>query len=173
MFQLLAMVLAAASIADFSGSVAADNLPQLFAATCLDGGARLPAGSLVSSNIRDLPLSLSKKLGVPSSGDVWRINGPGRSYLYILNYNPAAGVSPKICGLASDQMNMTAAADMLDLRLTGSIYRMKRATTQWIRAEDGYTATATTAGDMRVMQVNWLNDAERQQMLQDFRSVSR
>jgi hypothetical protein len=173
MFQLMTVVLMGAAQPVAVAGVDVGNLPQVFAATCLDGAARVPTGSMTKVSFDDLPSRLRSELGRPTSGQVWRINTSGRSYLYVLTYAPAAGVNPKICGLASDEMTMKAAADLLDLRLAGSVYPAKRKTTQWLRPEDGYFATVTTAGEFDVMQVNWLSDQDRTEVLKELQPISR
>src|SRR5205823_5302150 len=76
------------------------NLPDLFAAVCLDGQARLSPEYVTKIKFDDLPSGLKQRLANPTSGDVWQVGTSGRTYLYALNYPDAPGVSPKICGLA-------------------------------------------------------------------------
>ncbi|HZC38580.1 MAG TPA: hypothetical protein VE221_07895 [Sphingomicrobium sp.] len=86
----------------------------------------------------------------------------GRAYLYILDYPKARGINPKICGVASDEMNLKSGAEMLDLRLAGGgRFSQPARTMQWLEPQDGYVATATTASNFKVLQVNWLNAADR------------
>lgn len=172
MFKLISSVLLiSAAQASLAASVEVSNLPGVFAATCLDGAARLSARDVTKINFGDLPESLRNKLDGPNSGDVWRLNTGGRSYLYVLNYVEGPGVSPKICGLASDEMSLDTAADLLDLRLAGGTTPERARATQWIQAEDGYVAVATRTGSFNVVQVNWLSDKEKAAALAAKRST--
>ncbi|MEP7131110.1 MAG: hypothetical protein ABI770_08280 [Sphingomicrobium sp.] len=172
MFQLVTAVLMVGAQPAIASGIGLDNLPEVFAATCLDGTARVPAGSLTKVGFGNLPSRIRDDLGHPTSAQVWRLNTTGRAYLYVLDYAPGQGMNPKICGLASDEMSIKAAADLLDLRLAGSIVPARRKTTQWLRPEDGYLAIATTAGDFHVVQVNWLTDRDRAEVLKELRPVS-
>lgn len=173
MLQLITAVLMGAAQSATVPDIGVGRLPEVFAAACLDGAARVPPGSITKVRFDDLPSKLRSELGRPTSAEVWRVNTSGRAYLYVLSYAPGAGVNPKICGLASDEMSMKAAADLLDVRLAGSVYPAKRKATQWLRPEDGYFAVATTAGDFKVVQVNWLNDEDRTEVLKELQPISR
>jgi hypothetical protein len=141
------------------------NLPDLFAAVCLDGQARLSPGDVAKIKFDELPSGLKQRLGNPASGDVWQVGSGGRTYLYVLNYPDAPGVSPKICGLASDEMSLNSGAEMLDLRLAGG-GRLDQAmrSRQWVSPRDGYIASATTASRFNVLQVNWLSTQDRKRL---------
>jgi hypothetical protein len=173
MLQLIASVLMGAAQTAAVADVQVTSLPDIFAAACLDGKARIPASEAAKIDFDTLPSKLRTKLGRPTSADVFLLSSYGRSYLYILSYAPGRGANPKICGLASDQMDLRVAADLLDARLAGSVYPSKMKTTQWLRPEDGYFATATTAGKYNVVQVNWLNDRDRKEALKELMPVSR
>ena len=171
MFQLIPAILLGA--AQTSVAPLVGNLPQIFVATCLDGQARMTTSDVTKIGFDDLPSRLRRHLGRPATSDVWRLNTSGNAFLYVLTCVPDPGVNPKICGLASDQMNLRAAADLLDFRLAGSVYAAKLRATQWMRPEDGYVATATTAGKYNVAQINWLSDRDRKAAIDELRPVSR
>jgi hypothetical protein len=173
MFQLITTLLAGAAQTSAVANLQVANLPEIFVATCLDGQARVAASDVTKIGFDNLPSKLRRQLGRPTTGDVWRLNTSGHAFLYVLTYAPQAGVNPKICGLASDEMNLSAAADLLDLRLAGSVYPTRLRATQWMRPEDGYVATATTAGKYSVAQINWLSDEDRKAAIEDLRPVSR
>jgi hypothetical protein len=149
------------------------NLPEVFVATCLDGQARMGTSDVTRVGFDGLPATLRRQLGHPTTSDVWRLNTSGNAFLYVLSYLPEPGVNPKVCGLASDRMSLRAAADSLDLRLAGSVYPTKLRATQWMRPEDGYIATATTAGRYNVVQINWLSDHDRKAAIDELRPISR
>ena len=152
---------AAAAVAQPAvGEVHVANLPDVFAAACLDGQIKLSAGEASKIDFEELPPRVKRGLGHPNSGDVWRL-AYGDSYLYILNYPDKPGVSPKICGVASDQMALKSGAGMLDMRLAGDRLQHGSRTMQWLRPQDGYNAISTTAGLFNVLQVNWLSEADR------------
>lgn len=139
----------------------AGNLPGVFEATCLDGEARFRAGEATAINFEALPKALQDKLGHPSSGQVLQLSGGGRSYVYMLDYSPGPGISPKICGVASDAIDLNSATSALGARL-GSVDRGASQTVQWVNVHDGYVATVTTATPFNVLQINWLSDADRE-----------
>lgn len=160
MSPLIAALVASSAQAAPIG-VAASDLPGVFEATCLDGQARLSAGEVSPINFDQLPSGLKSSLGRPSSARVWRLNTQGRAYLYVLDYAGGPAASPKVCGLASDTMNLTSAADRLEMRMTGQVNQRDARTAQWLNAKDGYIATATTAASFNVLQISWLSDADR------------
>ena len=144
-------------------------LPEVFVAACLDGGARLSAGQAAAVRFDDLPSNLRERLGKPASGQVWQLTGSGRAYLYMLNYEPRRGVNPKICGLAADNMDLNSAADALEARIAGGVRPKGHRGTEWLMPRDGYTAVATTADEFNVVQVNWLSEEQRAEVLKSLR----
>ena len=163
MLSLIAAMLAGAAQAP-TADVQATNLPGLFQATCLDGQAKLRAGDVSPISFDQLPAGLRESLGHPASGKVWQLNAAGQSYLYMLDYNPGPGISPKVCGVASDSMNLKSAGDALEARVMGSVNRNRLGSAQWLNPKDGYIATATTASTFKVLQINWLSDTDRAAM---------
>jgi len=159
MLSFLAAILAGSVQA--SAATDASDLSGLFQATCLDGQARLKANEVTPISFELLPSGLREKLGRPASSKVFRLNNSGHSYLYLLDYQPAPGTSPKICGIASDSMDLRTAGDALEMRVTGSITPDRMRTAQWLNPKDGYIATATTASTFKVLQISWMNDADR------------
>ena len=150
-----------------AGDAQVANLPAIFEATCLDGQARLSAGDVTATTFDQLPEQLKESLGHPASGNVWRLNTAGNSYLYVLNYPDSAGVSPKVCGLASDAMDMKTARDALGARVAGGTERGNgEQSAQWLNAQDGYIATATSAKTFKVLQISWMSDAAKAQAMQ-------
>jgi hypothetical protein len=159
MLPYLAAVLASAAQAS-APAVQPDNL-GVFQATCLDGQAKLHAGEVSPLSFDQLPTALRESLGRPASGKVWQLNSAGKSYLYMLDYNSAPGVSPKVCGLASDSIDLKTAAAMLEVRITGNVGRNRARSAQWLNATDGYVATATTASNLKVLQISWMSDIDK------------
>lgn len=171
MFKPIAILLIGTAQVSIAADAQVSDLPGVFAATCLDGQARLSARDVTKIGFGDLPLVLRDQLGPPESGTVWRLNATGNSYLYVLNYAPGRDVNPKICGLASDEMSLDSASELLELRLADGTSKANARSTQWVRAEDGYVAVATRAGKFSVAQVNWLSDEERADLMADFQSL--
>jgi hypothetical protein len=136
------------------------GLSQVFIDACLDGQAKLGPGAQQVS-FEALPLDVRKGLGSPASSKVWRLSGPGEGYLYMLDYQGAPGENPHICGLASNAMDYGSAADAVEMRVTGAVHPRTMQSIQWLNPKSGYDALATTAGDFKVLQVNWLSDSER------------
>lgn len=145
--------------------LSAGELPALFESACLNGEARLSPGSATAVGFDALPGELRRSLGTPSSAQVWRLNGSGRAFLYILGYPPSPDTSPRICGLASDQMNYGSAADAVELRVTGEVHPRTTRSTEWLNLEHGYDALATNTGDFKVLQINWLSDAQKKALI--------
>jgi hypothetical protein len=155
---LIAILAGSSAVADSQPS----SLPGLFEAACLDGQAKLGAGDVTQISFDQLPAKLQKQLGRPASGKIWQLNSGGHSYLYLLSYNDARGTSPKICGLASDAMDLKAAGDSLEMRMTGSVSPNRTRSAQWLNTRDGYVATATTADAFKVLQISWMSTVDRE-----------
>ena len=163
MLSFLAAILAGSVQA--SAATEVSDLSGLFQATCLDGQARLRANEVTPISFDQLPSGLREQLGQPASAKIWQLNAAGHSYLYLLDYQAGPGISPKICGLASDSMDLKTAGDALEMRVTGSISRDRLRSAQWVSPKDGYVAMATTAATFKVLQVSWMNDADREAAL--------
>ena len=161
MLPFIAALLSGAAAATGTSDAQVGNLPGVFEAACLDGQARLSAAEVTPIGFAALPAPLQQGLGHPASAKVWQLNSSGHSYLYILDYAAAPGISPKICGLASDVMDLNAAAAVLGARVAGGMERGNMRSAQWLNAKDGYVATATTAATFNVLQISWLSDADR------------
>lgn len=173
MLSFLAAILAGSVQASAATEVLPSDLSGLFQATCLDGQARLRANDVTPIRFDQLPSGLREKLGHPASAKIWQLNASGRSYLYLLDYQAGPGVSPKICGIASDAMDLKAAGDALEMRVTGSVSRDRVRSVQWLNAKDGYVATATTAAAFKVLQISWMSDADRAATLAQTESLAR
>jgi hypothetical protein len=161
MVGTIAALLMSAGVSLPAANLAAAELPKVFEAACLDGEAKLAPGSAAQISFDALPGALQQSLGRPASGQVWRLNGPGRAFLYLLTYEPSPNNNPRICGLASDHMDYPPAAVALLLRATGAVPPRATRTIEWLSLEGGYNALATTTGDFKVLQVNWLSDEQR------------
>jgi hypothetical protein len=136
------------------------ELTTLFEAACLDGQVRLPPETAAPVGFEALPRDLRHILGKPSSAQVWRLSGSGSAFLYLLNYSGDPDVSPRICGVASDQMDRIAAADVIQLRLTGQANSREAPTTEWLSVQNGYRAVASRAGKFKLVQIYWLSDSQ-------------
>jgi hypothetical protein len=146
----------------------AAELPNLFVAACLDGKASLSPGEAAAVGFDALPRDLQQRLGKPSSAQVWRLNGGGQAYLYVLDYAPAPHTSPRVCGLASDAMSYSSAADVVERRVTGAVYPRTTRSIEWLDPTGGYNALATTAGEFKVLQINWLSDEQKRVVAQGY-----
>ena len=172
MLAIATALLASAASAAPADALSLDDLPQVFAAACLDGEARLSPASASAVAFDELPSPLRRSLRRPLGGGVWKLNVPGRSYLYVLEYQPARGVSPKVCGLASDRLPLKTATDALELRITGSLYPRRKSTAEWFNAKHGYMAVATPTAEFSVVQINWLNELDRKRAKRALRGVT-
>ena len=170
MLSFIAAILAGSVQATAATNVS--DLPALFQATCLDGQARLRADEITPISFDQLPSDLRTRLGQPASSKVFRVNASGSSYLYLLDYAAGPGISPKICGVASDAMDLKTAGDSLEMRVTGSVSRDRMRSSQWLNAKDGYVATATTAAAFKVLQISWMSDSDRAAALVQVQSLA-
>ena len=173
MLSLLAAILAGSVQASAATQALPSDLSNVFQATCLDGQAKLRANELTPISFDHLPAGLRDQLGQPASAKIWQLNASGRSYLYLLDYQAGPSNSPKICGLASDTMDLKLAGEALEMRVTGSVSRDRSRSMQWVNAKDGYIATATTAAKFNVLQISWMSDADRAAALVQTEALSR
>jgi hypothetical protein len=58
-------------------------------------------------------------------------------------------------------MDYGDAADAVEMRITGHVSSKTTLATEWLNPAAGYSALATKAGSFKVLQVNWLSDAQR------------
>lgn len=168
----IAALLTSALGTSAAATVPTGRLPEIFAAACLDGSVSLSPREAGAVTVEELPPALRKRLGKPTSGKAWRLYSPGQAYLYVLNYPDQPGTDPKICGLASDNMSFDEAADALEKRIAGSVYPDRSKGLQLLMPKDGYVAIATRAGKFNIVQINWLNEADRAAAEKNFRSVT-
>jgi len=159
MTKLLALLaLAAASPAAAASS---SDVVRLFESACLDGQAQLPAGEALKVGFNQLPAVLQQRLNSPASANVWRISGDRQAYLYLLEYSASGDAARKICGVASEGIDLQSASAAVERRVAGSVLPRKAdESSQWIQLNDGYLATATHVGDLKVLQINWLSPQE-------------
>jgi len=147
------------------------DLPQLFQSACLDREATLSPGTASAVGFDGLSEGLRRALGTPMSGNVWRLNTQGTAYLYILDYKPGPASSPRVCGVASDQMDPRAAHDTLELRVTGRVSGDYNPSMEWLSPQQGYRAVVMKNGKFRVVQVEMLSDAQRDQAMKAYQQL--
>jgi hypothetical protein len=168
---MIAALIALSVAASPAEQLTTEQLPSVFAAACLDGTAQLTNGDAVDVGFAGLPESLRKRLGTPRSAHAWHLNSPGSAYLYSLEYAPDPSNAEKICGLASDEMSIGRAAELLRARVLGPSFKHSEQTIEWIRAEDGYNAIVTQAAEFTVLQVNWLSPQQKRIVLRRLRQL--
>ncbi len=161
MLPFLAAILAGAATSAGVADAQDSSLSGLFQATCLDGQAKLRANEVSAINFDQLPAGLRDSLGRPASGKVWRLSSGDHSYLYMLDYADGTGGTSKVCGLASDSIDLRTAGDMLEQRVTGSVARNRTHSAQWVNAAEGYVATATSAASLNVLQISWMSESAK------------
>ena len=74
-------------------------------------------------------------------------------------------LSPKVCGLASDQLKISPATDAIARRLNASAGEDGAVTTEWHFPEQGYYALASRVHEYTVLQVNQMSDIQRREAL--------
>jgi hypothetical protein len=145
----------------------AGGLQNLFFSACFDGSVQLTANDAETVQFDSLPSNLRRKLGTPNEAQVWKLRTSGNSYLYMLKFDDR-NMSPRVCGLASDNLPIRPAADAVAYRLNASRDIEPQAVTrEWWLADQGYMALATRVRDYTVLQVNWLSDAQRKEALRN------
>ena len=145
----------------------AGSLENVFISACLDGSIKLSPQEAHAVQLDALPKAVRAKLGDPSKAQVWQLQSAGRSYLYTMEYE-GTSMSPKICGLASDQLKITPAAQVIAARLNSSADMDSRAvTTEWHFPDQGYYALASRVHEYTVLQVNQMSDWQREEALRN------
>jgi len=144
----------------------ADSLENVFIAACLDGRVNLGEQGAQSIQFDALPKTLKQQLANPAKAQVWQLQSPGHSYLYMIEYE-GKNRSPKICGVASDQLKITPAINAVAYRLNASTAEPGAVTTEWHLPEQGYIALASRVREYTVLQVNQMSDFERKEALRN------
>ncbi|HWI77451.1 MAG TPA: hypothetical protein VNS53_10275 [Sphingomicrobium sp.] len=169
---LVAALLGGGSMLPEKG-IAASDLPAIFVSACLDGEAKLTPTEALSITYNDLPKTLRKRIRKPASSQIWRLNVPGRAFLYVMEYPPGRKTNPRVCGLASDEMNYSEAIELVERRVTGDAHSETGRSMQWIDPKGGYVATATTAGEFKILQTDLLSDAQKAALTKHYRTMPR
>jgi len=108
----------------------ADSLENVFIAACLDGRVNLGEQGAQSIQFDALPKTLKQQLANPAKAQVWQLQSPGHSYLYMIEYE-GKNRSPKICGVASDQLKITPAINARSRSTWASRSIIEAMTTIW------------------------------------------
>lgn len=158
-------ITAAANLAAVAPSpVYTDSLENIFISACLDGRVHLGEQGAQPVEFDALPKAIRQKLARPSKAQVWQLQSPGRSYLYMVEYDDK-DFSPKVCGMASDQLKISPAADAVAHRLNASTAEPGAVTTEWHFPEDGFFALASRIHEYTVLQVNHMSEIQRKEEL--------
>lgn len=174
------VILALLASAAFGGAAAGpqidpSDLPKIFADACLDGAVRLTPEQASEIQIKDAPPSLVKRFGTPISGHIWRLNSGGSSFLYIFEYRPGKRTSPKACGLASSDITLESAMELLRRRLRGVIpsdFHRPATAIAMVNAQDGYSAAATRVDHFTVLEIKQLTPQQQRRMLRELHSTN-
>ena len=156
--MIMAFAIAASATATISAAQApvyADSMENIFISACLDGSVKLSEQGARPIPFDALPKDLRQKLAKPSKAQVWQL-GSGHSYLYMMEYDDK-DLSPKVCGVASDQLKITPAADAVAYRLNASTAEPGAVTTEWHFPEQVYFALASRVHEYTVLQVNHMS----------------
>ncbi len=159
LFSLLVGALAFVSPQPAAAQVDPADLEEIFASACFQGEVKLAPGQESPTTLADLPSSLRRRFGKHLSESVWRLNSTTPTYLFIVNYKPSRTTSPKVCGLATQSLDINHEIKMLGARLNGpSLTQLHMTITgaEWLDAEHGYVAAATKADEYTVLEVKQL-----------------
>jgi hypothetical protein len=135
------------------------DLESIFNTACFQGEVTLAPGQETPITLADLPSSLRRRFGKHVSESVWQLNSTTPTYLFIVNYKPSRTTSPKVCGLATQSLDINHEIKVLGARLNGpslTPLRMTITGAQWLDAERGYIAAATKADHYTVLEVKQL-----------------
>lgn len=168
---LVAALLSASTLTQTE--VAASDLPAVFVSACLDGTVKLTPADATPIGFNELPGELRDRLGKPASSQVWRLHGPVRAFLYVIENRPSRRTSPRVCGIASDDMDYGTAKVVVEKRVLGDVYSETGMSMQWIDAKHGYIVTVTTAGEFKILQTDLLGDPQRRSLTKHYGSVPR
>lgn len=156
-------ITATANLASAAPAAAyAGSLENIFISACLDGSVTLSRQDAQPVQFDALPNALRSKLGSPDRAQVWMLQRPGHSYLYMVEYDDR-DLSPKVCGLASDQLKISPATNAIASRLNASAGEAGAVTTEWHFPKQGYYAIASRVHEFTVLQVNQMSDFQRQE----------
>jgi len=144
----------------------ADSLENIFISACLDGSVNLGEQGAQPIQFDALPKTLKQQLANPTKAQVWQLQSPGHSYLYMMEYE-GKNRSPKICGVASDQLKIAPAIDAVAYRLNASAAEPGAVTTEWHFPEQGYVALASRVREYTVLQVNQMSELQRKEALRN------
>lgn len=145
-----------------------DQLEAVFMSACFAGAVKLDAGQESPISLADLPSNLRRRFGNPQSGEVWRLNSSAPTYLYILNFRPDPRTSPKVCGLATESIKIEPAIRFLGERVNGpslDSFHENFAGAEWLDAEHGYVAVASSAESFTLLEVKQLTREQQQRAL--------
>ena len=154
-------------------AVAASNLPAVFISACLNGTVKLTPSEATPMAFSELPRDLQHRLGKPASSRVWRLDSPGHAFLYVIENRATRRTSPRVCGVAADDMDYAAAKGLVEKRVVGDVYSETGMSMQWIDSKRGYIVTVTTAGEFKILQTDLLSDQQRTSLTKHYGSVPR
>jgi hypothetical protein len=145
-----------------------EQLEGIFLAACFDGAITLPAGEETPVTLEDLPRDLRRRFGTPVSGNVWRLNSTTPTYLFTMNFEPAPGTIPKVCGLITQSIKIGPAIQFLGSRVNGpSLDSFHESFTgaEWLSAEGGYVAVASKIDNFTVLALKILSKDQQRRAL--------
>lgn len=167
------MLAGLAALTLLSGAVSAEtdtgDLAHVFIAACLDGQAKLSSEDAHPVAFEALPDKLKRTLGDPSSAQVWELSGTGDEFLYVVDYSGKRSKNRRVCGVASNRLDLLTAADEIEKRVTGDVYPKRSALVQWTDPKGGFTTYVTKAGEFGILQVNWFSDKVRRRVADLYR----
>lgn len=151
-----------------SAPMVPEQLEAIFISACFDGAAKLNVDQASPMSLAELPPDLRRRFGQPVSGQVWRLSSEAPSYLYTFSFRPGRTTSPKVCGLATQSINIAPAIRFLGQRVNGpSLGSLHDEFTgaQWLDAERGYVAVATKTDSFTVLEVKQLSSEQQRRAL--------
>ena len=145
-----------------------EQLEKIFLSACFDGTMKLPAEEERPITIGELPPDLRRSFGTPLSGSVWRLNGTTPTYLYTMNYKAGPTSIPKVCGLATQSIEIGPAMEFLGARLDGpSLTSLHESYVgaDWLNAQGGYDAAAYKIDRFTVLELKMLSKEQQRRAL--------
>jgi hypothetical protein len=151
-----------------SAQMPAQQLEAIFMSACFGGAVKLDPGQESAIALGDLPSNLRRRFGKPLSANLWRLNSSTPSYLYVITFRPEKTTSPKVCGLATQSIEIGPAIEFLGSQLNGpSLDSFHEGFTGagWLDAKMGFVAVASKSDNFTVMEVKQLTSEQQQRAL--------
>ena len=148
------------------------RIVDVFIAACLRGEAKLKPEQSISVTLEHLPKQLRREYR-PAGGTFVKLAGSASSFLYWFDQSPHPRRFARVCGIASQIVDIGFAWRRISLEIDRVSYEGPAAEhvgnpTQLMfeRPEHGYTLSyASGVGGYSVVQIGWMTEQQRESSL--------